>query len=600
MSFWRLPHITGAARIALWASLSAITLLLFSSFADLRYVYAPIESIYLLDNLPLFGTLYYVWFALFLLLLLSQHKNNEWENMALVCIFSLVFSGKWIVLAHGQIGATHILHYVGPISSSVAEGVMPRTIENLGFNTFPMLAIEGSSLALVTGLDVFDTITVFLVFQLLTITVLFYIVARNYLHDGRLAGIAAVLLISGSLAIPNYLAQLHARATGLLFLVAFLVLVSKGHRRFFNGWEQALLFVVLLAVTMITHAITSFILFLVLLGIYLVERPSKDKMMAISTVVLPFVGFLGYEIYVAFDTFGNMVKLMPTMVGNLTESKVPWSPMTARMAVATFGEAVPTWAVMTSWFWMFALIGLGGALGIASLVRIRNLSPAEKIITGGLIGVGVFAAITVYATSSEELARALMYLPVFTIPVLLMFLSRRRVAIAALIGLIFLLSFPTFLTHNSHPSTTTLHPQEWSATDFVGSSYQEESSAGSANLVAYMPSGNYPLIPPLNKADQVIFIDYPIPTTPDGFWAAFSDFVAEFRNPHGSPAVLMLFSPRYATTFQSLAGIDPTTDERWHELRESINQESQVYDNGLVQIYRAEQSTAGHLLQSRE
>jgi hypothetical protein len=274
--------------------------------------------------------------------------------------------------------------------------------------------------------------------------------------------------------------------------------------------------------------------------------------------------------------------------------------MTARMAVATFGEAVPTWAVMTSWFWMFALIGLGGALGIASLVRIRNLSPAEKIITGGLIGVGVFAAITVYATSSEELARALMYLPVFTIPILLMFLSRRRVTSAVLIGLIFLLSFPTFLTHNSHPATTTLHPQEWAATDFVSSSYQEESSAGSANLVAYMPSGNYPLIPPLHKADQVIFIDYPIPTTPDGLWAAFSDFVAEFRNPHGSPAVLMLFSPRYATSFQSMAGIDPTTDERWHELRESINQESQVYDNGLVQIYRAEQSTAGHLLQSRE
>jgi len=166
--------------------------------------------------------------------------------------------------------------------------------------------------------------------------------------------------------------------------------------------------------------------------------------------------------------------------------------------------------------------------------------------------------------------------------------------------LIFLLSFPTFLTHNPHPSTTALHPQEWSATDFVSSSYLEESSEGSANLVTYMPSGNYPLIPPLNKADQVIFIDYPIPATTEGLWVDFSDFVAEFRNRHNSPAVLMFFSPRYATTFQNLAGIDPTTDERWHELRESINQESQVYDNGLVQIYEAEQSTAGHLFQSRE
>jgi len=600
VSFWRLPHITGAARIVLWASLCAITLLLFFSFADLGYVYAPIESIRLLNNLPLFGALYYVWFALFLLLLLSQHKNNEWENMALVCMFAMLFSGKWIVLTHGQIGATHILHYVGPISSSVAEGVMPRSLENLGYDTFPTLAIEGSSLALITGLDTFDTITVFLVFQLLAITALFYVVSRNYLHDGRLASIATVLLISGSLAIPNYVAQLHSRATGLLFLIAFLALVSKGHRRFLNGWEQALLFMILLAAAMITHAITSFLFFLVLSGIYLVTILDKKNMMAVSTVVLAFVVFLGYEIYAAFSTFGYMAKLMPTVVGNLTESEVPWSPMTSRMAVSTFGEAVPTWAVMTSWFWMFALIGLGGLLGIANLVRIRNLSPVEKIITGGLIGVGVFAAITIYATSSEELARALMYLPLFTIPVLLMFLSRTKVTSVALIGLVFLLSFPTFLAHNSHPSTTTLHPQEWSATDFVSSSYQEEFSPGSADLVTYMPSGNYPLIPPLNKAEQVIFVDYPIPTTPGGFWAAFGDFVAEFRNPRNSPAVLMFFSPRYATSFQSIVGIDPTTDERWHELRESINQEGQVYDNGLVQVYRAEGSTAPYLLQPRE
>jgi hypothetical protein len=586
--FWRLPHITGCARLALWASLSIITLLLFFSFADLRYVYAPIESIRLLNNLPLFGALYYVWFALLLVLLFSPGKNNEWKNLALVCMFAMVFSGKWIVLSHGQIGACHILQYVGPISSSLAEGVMPRSLENFAYNTFPMLAIEGSSLALVTGLDTFDTITVFLVFQLLTIMVLFYVASRNYLHDGRLASIATVLLISGSIAIPTFVVQLHARPTGLLFLVAFLALVSKGHRRFLNGWEQALLFMILLAAAMITHAITSFLLFLVLLGIYLVERPSKNKMMAVSTVVLSFVVFLGWEIYAAFSTFGYLARLMPTVVGNLTESELPWSPMTSRMAVSTFGEAVPTWAVMTRWFWMFALIGLGGVLGIANLIRIRNLSPAEKIITGGLIGVGVFAAITIYATSSEELARALMYLPVFTIPILLMFLSRRKVAIAALIGLVFLLSFPTFLTQNSHPATTTLYAQEWSATDFMGSSYQEESSAGGADLVTYLPTGNYPLNPPLHKAKQVIFLSYPLPTTPSGLWATFSGFVAEFRNPHNSPAVLMFFSPRYATTFQSLAGIDPTTDERWDELRESINQESQVYDNGFVQIYQAQ------------
>ena len=590
MSFWRLPHITGVARIVLWASLSIIALLLFSSFADLGYVYAPIESIHLLNNLPLFGALYYVWFALFLVLLFSAGNNNEWENLALVCMFAMVFSGKWIVLTHGQIGATDIFQNATPISYAVADGVMPQTLEYLVYDEFPALAILGSGIALVTGLNTFDTITLILMFLLGAFAALLYVLARNYLQNGRMATIAAVMAISGSVSLATFLPQYHGRTVGVLLWVTFLALVSIKGNRLSGRWEPRLLFMVLLAAVVTTHAITATLLILVLLGIYLVQGASKDSVVTSSLLAFSVVVFVSYEMYVAVCTFGTLAQLGPTMMRHLSEGEI-WSPLVSASFAENVGEVVPMWARVTRLLWPFLLLGLGGLLGLIELTRIRSLGPMDRIMIGGLIGIAAGGAMAAFASSMEELLyRFLLYTPILTAPILLMFVSKRRLAVGALVGLLLVVSFPTFLVHNSHVATNTLHPEELAAADFMRSSApSEQFPARDLNLVIFGPTSNHAMIPGyLRRVKYIPFVDLPIPSTKDGLWVDFSDFIAGFRNPYHTVPTAMLFSPRHAATFQSLLGIDPTTDERWDELRGSINQESQVYDNGFTQVYQAD------------
>jgi hypothetical protein len=587
---WCLPRITGVATIALWASLSIITLLLFSSFADLRYVYAPIESIHLLNNLPLFGTLYYVWFALLLILLFSPGKNNEWKNLALVCMFALVFSGKWIVLTHGQTGATDIFQNATPISYAVDNGIMPQKLEYLVYQEFPALAILGSGVALVTGLNTFDTITLVLVSQLVGFAALLYVLARNYLQNGRMATIAAVMTISGSVSLATFLPQYHARTGGVFLWVTFLVLASIKANRLSGRWEPRMLFVVLLAAVAATHAVTSVLLILVLLGIYLVQGVSKDSVVTSSLLALSVVVFIGYEMYVAILTFGTFAEMGPTTMRHLSEGEI-WSPLVSASLAGNVGEAVPMWARVTRLLWPFLLLGLGGFWGLVQLTRIRSLGPMDRIMIGGLIGIAAGGMMAAFASSMEELLyRFLLYTPILTAPILVMFVSKRRLAIGALVGLILVFSFPTFLVHNSHVATNTLHSEELAAASFMrSSSRNEEFPAGDLNLVIFGPAANHAMIPGyLHKVKYVPFIEPPVPATTEGLWVDFSDFIAGFRSPYHTVPTSMLFSPRLATTFQSIGGIDPTTDERWDELRESINRESQVYDNGFVEVYEAD------------
>ena len=589
MRLWHLPHITRRLRIILWVLLLGITLLLFPSFffADLHYIWAPIESTQVLHNLPLFGALYYVWFGLLLFLLFSQDKRNEWENIALVCVFALVFSGKWILLTHGQSGATDVFQNAAPISYAVTDGVMPTKLSYLAYHEFPALAILGSSLALVTGLQTFTTITLFLVFQLLVFTVLSYILSRNYLQDGRLATIATLIVVSGSYSLAVFLVQYHARTTGILFLVTFLALVSNKDRVLSQRWQHALLFMILLSAMVTTHAITSVVFCLVLLGMYLVQRADKDKIVSFSLVKLALVAFLSYVVYVTPGTFQTLAGLILTTLGHITYGEM-WSPLVSRSIAGNLGEAVPLWATIAKSFWVFVLIGLGGVFTLSNLVRIRSLQPTEKIITGGLIGIAVAGVLAGLVSRMEELVfRFLLYIPVLTALIVLLFLSKRKLVLVIFLALIFLLSFPTFLAHNSHVSTNALHPQEVSAAEFMRFSYQEEFPAVHINI--YGPAANYAMIGGyLNNVHYTMFVAYPIPATTAGLWQAFEDFIAAFRNDRTPAPVIMLSSPRFATSFKSIGGIDPTTERRWYELRESLNQESKVYDNGFVQIYQAD------------
>lgn len=223
-----LPQLRGNRRLGLWCLLSILTLLIFLYPAQLHYEYAIIQSIYVFHNLPFFGVLYYAWFALILILLLFPGGNQgsrDWENMALVSIFTLVFSGLWIVLSHGYFGSDSFVH-PGGAKFLLAGGQLYHPLTR-GVIEFPTLTLLTSFVSQSVGLEILDTVTMLLLFEALLLPALLYLLLRNLVKDGRLASLGTLMVISGSATIADFLPQFHPRVTGLLFLVACLVLLTK-------------------------------------------------------------------------------------------------------------------------------------------------------------------------------------------------------------------------------------------------------------------------------------------------------------------------------------------------------------------------------------
>ena len=89
-----------------WALLCVLTLVIFLYPAHLTDQAYPVESMYVFSNLLLFGALFTVWFVVLLGLALSHgnEKTRNLENMVLVAIFTLVFTGIWVSLRASYAG----------------------------------------------------------------------------------------------------------------------------------------------------------------------------------------------------------------------------------------------------------------------------------------------------------------------------------------------------------------------------------------------------------------------------------------------------------------------------------------------------------------
>jgi hypothetical protein len=102
-----LPQLRGNFRLGVWCLLCILTLLIFLYPAHLNYQYAIIQSLDIFPHLQLFSILFTVWFGMILALLFFRERKQrvqEWENIALLGIFILVFSGIWVSLTDGNNG----------------------------------------------------------------------------------------------------------------------------------------------------------------------------------------------------------------------------------------------------------------------------------------------------------------------------------------------------------------------------------------------------------------------------------------------------------------------------------------------------------------
>ena len=591
-------------RLGLWILLLVLTATILLFPVNLRYEYHAIESIYVFgDSLPLFSVLFYVWLGILLLLLFSKGRNSEWQRVALVCIFALVFFGFWAINTPTG-GHWDELWQMGHIKYLQETGTIAPAHPNLSYFQFPALHLIASSLSQISGLGIFATRTLFLLFSGVLFAALLYLLFMKFLKNSYLSALAVLLLVQGSLfATPQ---GFWPGNTAFLLLVPLLMLLARDENRALEtGTSMALIMLIFLAAFTISYLPAPACFVFVLVGIYLLQKVAKRSVIFSTTIVLVLTMFLAWPIYVATGFFEGLVEFIPTFVAGFM------TPAERVVSASILVTPSPAWASSIKFFWLALIIGFGGILGIWNLVKARKLESIEVLETGGLLGVIVFFIVSFLATIGQgQGIRSLAYFPLFTIPIMLTFLSRfsrhdelscqntlfedpggsfncngfhrsvthfggwfRRHVFTLLIILFFVLSLPTLLIRQASVSSNAIYPYESSGGEFIESAYGAEE--------LYLFSTVYMGIAYIYYVPEAHFIGMQPVTGAEDLWLGMNKSVDLFEN--YSNAIFVL-SERFRQPPHQPA-IMESTDPRWVEIVNRLAENNKIYDNGHIQIY---------------
>jgi len=580
---------TSVVRTVLWLVLIGLTTALLAYPRQMALEYSPIQSLDVVEPVPVFASLYYAWMATLvsLLLLQKQGRASHWQGLALVAVFVLVYRGFW------DIPFAAVKHVDSLYNATTAEhirstGAIAFGHANIAYLDFPGLHILTAALATVTGLATADAVTVVALLMDLLMAGILYLICLRLLKDARWAGIAALLAMQGGIMFTRL--PFYPGTLGFVFTLMFILLALKQGEGMFERPSYVFLGLTLLAASTITHFITSVLLLFLLVGIWLAtyaQRGLKEPFRS-STLFLYAVIPAAWLIYAAVVSFGSFVDMGAVVADNIQREFYLRSALI--IGGSNFGVAVPLWATMVKLFWLFLLFGAGTAAALLRLRRPHSLRALEATAVGALLGI-LLLSVTfgLASTGGLQLFRYVMYAPLVLAPLLLLAISRlprrlRTVGLGAVVVSLVALAAPTFLAHyptvrmemfyayeTSPAQTLSLHGDDGSELAVTAP------AVGYAPYVGYLPYAGYAGTP----------VEFTL-TDEDGVWAFLDAQVNGFMDPYGAePVSIYVLSTRPRAYYMHNFGI-PVDDRRWDALRIRLEGQAAVYDNGFVNLYAFE------------
>ena len=583
----------GILRVFVWGLALFLTAVILLYPVHLRLVNVPIQSAAVIDNLPLFAILYYLWLLAVLVLLFSKAGPtvDHREKIALVALFALVFWGFWTVhTPEGQSEEPGFLAYAKYLNDT---GRISLGARNFAYFDFPGLALFAHAVSNVMGLVYLDArVLIMLSNAALTVLFLYYLYRRFADSSAKpitLYLLAVPLVIQSNMVLSIGFFFRPENAIGLLFLMAILVLLAanRDESTFFGRWQSSLMAIALFAALTVTHFITSLAVIGVLGGLYLVRAASGQRMSTASTIALFLVMTGAWLMYYAVRTFGDVTGMVPVAAHLVKEGDIFFYAFT--LGAANTGGAVPLWATAVRLFWLVTIYVLAALLAVLNLTRLRGMGRGERDFTGALLGIGVMAAIAALVSGSgDQIARYIEYGAFFAVPIVLVFISRavsRRFSLALVVIPFFLLSLPTFLAFHGQIALSSYYPEEHRAAEFLRSRYEDAGDdlvlfVGLRDLhlyVYYFPTNtlNATIFGSLKRSDRELL------------WQDANTLVSGFMfrpGPGPPPKNVFILSEAFSLTYEHLFGVSPE-DPRWLEITARLETANTFYDNGMVQMY---------------
>ncbi|MCL0041332.1 hypothetical protein M1N08_01090 [Dehalococcoidia bacterium] len=544
--------------------------------------FAPIESIYILNNLPLVAIAFHLWLILVLfLLILSQHETNKnlpIHTFFVSLIFIITFVGFWLTLTRGQL---HSFMVMADIRTFIEQGYFSSI--DLNYGGFPGAAILGLSVQQITGLEIPELIYLLAFFKMILFCVFLYVLFRILLKNLGATSLAIMLTVLSSIALYTTLLDFDARTFAVNLLVPVsLIIVLKNE--LFRSWGGRGILILMLATLTITHFPSAVFIWLILLGMFLVELHIKNKLITPSLLGLAGVFIIGWQVNTPFGMLHGFVGLVDKIIQDFLEGNllVRWIlPLQTGYFQA---EANPLWATIVWRFWPILLVVFGFILGIKNLLKVKELAISQLLVLGGLIGIVFFAVIALFLDGIEgAFNRTLMYAPLFTVPIVISFFAKNKFLLHTLLALVVILSFATFLAYNFKISQWMVHEPEWAAGRFLERAHE---ARGKGLYLYGITELRFIIYNLPDMSDERIGYAQWRGLPEDKLWWELNKVVTDFKFLTSDANLHVLeVSRRWESPFRRFIGIDPKTSNHWAQLRIELSQGNKIYDNGFSELY---------------
>ncbi|MFC1940383.1 hypothetical protein ACFLXO_06865 [Chloroflexota bacterium] len=584
LSIWAQKH-----RLALWILLLLLTATILLTPFELPYEYHVIAGTHVFGTmLPFFGAVYYTWFAVLLLLLFSGGRNSEWQRIALVCLFALAFFGIWVINTPNGQGCDVVMH-MGHVNYILNTGRIVFGNPNVGYFEAPTLHLHNAALSLVSGMGVFETKSLYLLFSGVFQAALLYLLFSKLLKNSYLASIAVLVAIQGGFMTSSQ-GYWPGNISHLLFITILVgLLVWRGNTVLPMLPLAALPMSVLFMSFAMSYSATPLYFAFILVGIYLVQRVAKKRVVNILIICLFVVMFLLWQMNMAFTRFEGLSELLPQIFKGFLNPEEIFSRVLAP-GQTYLGGSTPLWASVVRLFWLVLAVGVGSGLTIWNLAKAKKLDSTGVFVTGAILGaagLSILCALAIPLSQGAQWGRFLWVAPLFTVPLMLKFLSGfstsgwfGRHILTLLIISLFVVSLPTFLIQHHEILTDTIRSYERSALEFSLSAYgdNEDLSIGSTHETVVIYSGFFPQAN-LYRAERPRHIH-----SRETLYYTMNKLVDDFEFSTARTNIFVL-GQRFSPPHPHPLAIQPS-DPRWVEFVHRFDKSDKAYNNGHVEIFQ--------------
>lgn len=580
----------------LWVSLILLTASIFLFPVHLKFSTQFAQSTYIFKSLPLFAVVFIAWIVdLVWLFILNK---NTWLRMALVGIFTLVFLGFWAFITPYGYFSDYDGGGLAYVQLIINHGLLLRNSINFGYLQFPLAPIIGVIVSKLTGLNIFNTRTLILLFNSAILGALLYYFFKNMLRNTTLAIIGAVFAIMGNMAIAL---KYNPTCEGLVLFAVFLALLVKGKGIIFESkWDKIIAIVLMLAITA-THYITSFYGVAVLLGILVVQIFTREKLIrwwfVFVLAIIPLMWGIVIATPMALHMLGMSAQSIQSGVQSIVGSTTTLPVVTTTasnpfylwwvkgMATSYLGFQTPLWTRMIIILWVVALFICGSILVLINLIRIKKVDKNIKILTGAMLGVfalSILAVLVSLDAGGDQFFRFLDFSGFFLVPIVLAFIITPKFPKVFIIGLsvlLIVLSFPTFLAYNSNIEAENIYPTEIQAGQYLQlkygngkglTVYTDEQTLDM--MMTYLPYAKYCTIAAGSSEGNYNVIVHQLDV-----------MIATFN--YDQDNRIFILSPRFEWSYTHTVGVS-INDPEWTKLHNNFATNEEIYNNGFIQIYK--------------